>query len=50
VRNRYVNFRLSNVEDSALDFIAAVNEDLAQSFIEHAYNFQNIFKAADVEV
>jgi transposase len=50
VRNTNVNFRLSDVEDSALDFIAAVDEDLAQSFIEHTYKIENIFKAADAIV
>jgi len=50
VRNKNVNFRLSDVEDAALEFIGAVDEDASKSFIEHTYKVETTFKAADAIV
>jgi hypothetical protein len=50
VRRENVNFRISDVENLALEFMAAVDKDLAQSFIEHTQKVEEIFKTADAFV
>jgi len=50
VRKANVNFRLSDVETLVLEFMAAVDKDLAQSFIEHTKKAEEVFKTADAFV
>ncbi len=50
VRSQNVNFRLSDVEEAALEFVGAVDEDASRSFIEHTYKVETTFKAADAIV
>ena len=50
VRRENVNFRISDVETLALEFMAAIDRDLAESFIEHTQKVEEIFKTADAFV
>jgi len=47
IRNNNTRFRLNDVHDLALDYLAAVDEELATSFFDHALQHEEIFKAAD---
>ena len=50
VRRENVSFRISDVENLAREFMAAVDKDLARNFIEHTQKVEEIFKTADAFV
>ncbi|CAF4738344.1 unnamed protein product [Rotaria sp. Silwood2] len=47
IRENNTPFRLNDVDHLALEYIAAVNEELATSFFFHAIKHEDIFKAGD---
>jgi len=47
VRNNNTRFRLNDVHDLALEYLAAVDPQLATSFFAHAMQHEEVFKAAD---
>ncbi|CAF1491941.1 unnamed protein product, partial [Rotaria sordida] len=47
IRSNNTRFRLNDVHDLALEYLAAVDEELATSFFNHTSQYEEIFKAAD---
>ena len=47
IRNNNTRFRLNDVHDLALDYLAAIDKQLATSSFTHDLHPEDVFKAAD---
>ena len=50
IRNNNTNFRLVDIHNLAVEYLAAVDEPLSTSYFRHIKRYEDTFKAADEHV